>query len=121
MTEFLIICGLLIVVSGLFYFFVVQNRKQLKQIDYVIKNEATTRGLKIKSIIYPGFHESIDSPFDKEIRIGTLGFEGIPYSRQYYRILKCQDESANITRTMWVRATKNHKTKNVTLEWREQH
>src|SRR5262245_60730173 len=120
MTEFLLICGLILVIGGLFYYLVRQNRRQLEQIDHAIKSEAATRGLKIKSIIYPGFNESSDSPFKKEIRIGTLGFEGIPYNRQYYRILKCQDQSLASDRTIWVRATRSYKTKKVSLEWKEQ-
>jgi len=120
MTEFLIVCGLIIVIGGLYYFLVGQNNGQLKQVETAINNEAMTRGLKIKKVIYPSFNEWSDSPFDKEIRIGTLGFEGIPYNRQYYRILKYQDQSSNSERTMWVRATRSYKTKKLTLEWKEQ-
>ena len=119
MTELLIVCGLIVVISGLFYFLVGQNNGQLKQVEVAINNEAASTGLKIKKVIYPSFSEWNDSPFDKEIRIGTLGFEGIPYNRQYYRILKCQDQLSNADRTMWVRATRNYKTKMLTLEWKE--
>ncbi len=119
MTELIIICGLIIVLGGLFFFLAGQNRRQLQEIDDAIGNEATNRGLKIESIIYPGFTESGDSPFDAEIKIGALGFEGIPYNRQYYRVLKYHDQSSNSVKTVWVRATRNYKTKKVTLEWKE--
>ena len=119
MTEVLIVCGLIAVIGGLFYFLVRQNNGQLKQVEIAINNEAATRELKIIKVISPSFNEWSDSPFDKEIRIGTLGFEGIPYNRQYYRILKCVDQLSNSDRTMWVRATRSHKTKMLTLEWME--
>jgi len=120
MTEFLVTSGLVILIGGLFYVLVRQNNSQLKQVDTAINNEAAIRGLRINKIIYPGTREWTDSPFENEMKIGTSGFEGIPYNRQYYRIVKCQDQVSNSDKTMWVRATRSYRTKKLTLEWKEQ-
>ncbi len=112
-------CGFILLASGLFYLAVTQNNRQLKQVSIAINNEVKDRGLRVIAITNPGFNKWSESPFENEIRIGSLGFEGIPSNRQYYRILKCYDELSNSEKIIWVRATRNSKTKKLTLEWIE--
>jgi hypothetical protein len=77
MNEVVITVGLISIMGLMFYLFVRQNNRQLKNIDESVQKEAKAKGLQIKSIIYPNFQEWKKSPFDREIKIGTLGFEGI--------------------------------------------
>lgn len=109
--------GLVILLGGLFYFIAQQHNRQLENVDETVCNEAKTRGFQIKKMISPSFKEWPDSPFERAIKIGTLGFEGIPSNREYYRVLKCLDTKSNLEVIIWVRATRNYKTKKLTLEW----
>lgn len=68
---------------------------------------------------YPTFNEWKDDPFDKEIKIGTLGFYGIPTNEEYLRIIDCVDMESDSQRTFWIKVTNNRKTKSLTSEWRE--
>ena len=117
MTEIVIGLGLVIFLGGLFYILARQHNRQLDTVDETIYNEAKTRGLEIKNMISPSFKAWPHSPFERELKIGTLGFEGIPYNREYYRVLKCLDTKLNQDVTIWIRATRSYKTKKLTLEW----
>jgi flavodoxin len=119
MNEVVITVGLISLIGLIFYFLVRQNNRQLKNINETVQKEAKTKGLQIKSIIYPDLQEWKKSPFEREIKIGTLGFEGIPYNREYYRILKCKDSELN-EKTIWVRVTRSYKTGELTLEWKDE-
>src|SRR5205809_7542375 len=105
MTEIIIGLGLIIFLGGLFYILARQHNRQLDTVDETFYDEAKTRGLEIKNMITPSFQEWQNSPFDREIKIGTLGFEGIPYNREYYRVLNCLDTKSNLGVTVWVRVT----------------
>ncbi|WP_276373713.1 hypothetical protein [Chryseolinea sp. H1M3-3] len=117
MSEIVIVVGLVIFLGGVFYFLARQHNQQLDNINEYVYKEAKTRGLQIKSMINPTFQEWLDSPFEREIKVGTLGFEGIPYNREYYRVLKCLDTNSNLDVTMWVKVTRSYKTNKLTLEW----
>ena len=54
----------------------------------------------MKSIVNPSFQQWPASSFESEIKIGTLGFEGIPYDREYYRVLKCLETKSNLDVTI---------------------
>ena len=117
MTEILVGIGLVIFLGGLFYFLARQQNRELQNVDKIVYKEAKTRGLEIRNMISPSFKEWKDSPFDREIKVGSLGFEGISYNREYYRILECLDTKSNSSVTIWVKVTRSDKTKKLTLEW----
>lgn len=119
MTEIIVVVGLILLLTIIFYFLVRQSNRKLKNINTTVHNEAKIKGLQIKNIVYPTFREWENSPFDREIKIGSLGFEGIPYNREYYRVLKCQDPSGS-EKTIWVRVTRGYKTGALTLEWKDE-
>jgi hypothetical protein len=120
MTEILFGIGLVVFLVGLFYLLARQHNQELDNVDAAVYKEAKARGLEIKSMVNPSLQEWPDSPFDREIKIGTLGFEGIPYDREYYRVLKCLDTKSNLVVRIWVRIIRNSKTKKLTLEFLEQ-
>jgi hypothetical protein len=85
----------------------------------LVIDQAKDKGLKIKTIVYPTFREWKDEPFDKEIKIGNLGFYGIPTNEVYLRVIDCIDTNSDTQKTFWVKVTNNRKTKMLTTEWRE--
>lgn len=117
MTEILIGIGLVIFLGGLFYFLARQHSRQLENVDEAVYREAKTRGLEIKSMVNPSFQQWPESPFERKIKIGTLGFEGIPFDREYYRVVKCLETKSNLDVTIWVRVRRSYKTKKLALEW----
>jgi hypothetical protein len=96
-----------------------QHNRHLGKIDDLIKNQAKNKGLKIKTFTHPTLKDWKDEPFDKEIKIGTLGLSGFPSNLQHYRILDCIDVTTNLPKTFWVKVTNNQRTKTLTTEWRE--
>lgn len=86
-----------------------QNNRHLSKIDDVIASQAKDKGLKIESFTHPTLKDWKEEPFDREIKIGTLGLSGFPSNRQYYRILECIEINSNQRKTYWVRVTNNYK------------
>ena len=74
-----------------------QHNRYLSKIDGLIKNQAKDKGLKIKTFAHQTLKDWKDEPFDKEIKIGTLGLYGFLTNRQYYRILDCIEINSNLT------------------------
>lgn len=96
-----------------------QYTRHLIKINDLIKSQAKEKGLKIKKINYPTLKDWKNEPFDREIKIGTLGLYGFPTNEEYYRILECVDLNSDLHKTFWVKATTNPRSNTLTTEWRE--
>jgi len=120
MNGTIVISVLILFIGIIFYLLIRQGYRQIKNINTVVLREAKIRNLQINSMISPTFSEWKNSPFNSEIKIGSLGFEGIPYNREFYRILKCKNPNSPSEQTIWVRITRSYKTGTLTLEWKDQ-
>lgn len=113
-----VLLGLLIVVSVM-YLTYRQHTTHLRKVNHLMKEEAKSKGLSICTITSPSLEELKEDPFDQRIKIGTLGFYGLPTNEYDYRILDCEDMSSGQHKRFWVKVTHHQRIKKLTTEWRE--
>lgn len=118
--EILITISIFAIIAGLFYLAIREQARISSKIEKEILNHSKENGLTIKRIICPDTSHWKYSPFEDEIKIGTLGFHGIPTNEEYFRILVHVDPLTREEKHFWLKAINNRKTKKFSFEWREE-
>lgn len=101
---------------GLLYWATRQQLRLSRRIDQHIIDQAASRGLVVEDFRYAGGSDWKDSPFPDRIRIGIVGFYGVPSREEYVRILDCKTPIGK--KTFWVKAIKKSRS-DFAYEWSE--
>ncbi|WP_339786687.1 hypothetical protein [uncultured Imperialibacter sp.] len=101
---------------GLFYWLTRRQLRLSRKIDQCIIDQAKSRGLVVEDFRYAGGSDWKDSPFPDKIRVGTVGFHGVPDREEYVRILECRTPIGK--KTFWVKVIRKRR-KDFDYEWLE--